>query len=75
LIFDEPLCRKKPAEGGDKKTWITAYTETRKDWLVNHSKPILRNTVYRCNCYLAEMDMDNWTLEKTPIVMHGTAVT
>jgi chitosanase len=65
---------KKPTDGGDSKAWITAYTKTRKDWLANHSKQILRNTVYRCNCYLAQIDKKNWDLEQTPVDMHGTLV-
>jgi chitosanase len=68
------FAEKKPSDGGDERAWIRDYTETRKDWLANHSKQVLRNTVYRCNCYLAEIDIDNWSLEQTPIVMHGTPV-
>ncbi|HXL25828.1 MAG TPA: chitosanase [Chthoniobacterales bacterium] len=65
---------KKPAAGGDSKVWITAYTKTRKDWLTSHSNSLLRNTVYRCNCYLIQIDKNNWDLEETPVVMHGTPV-
>jgi chitosanase len=65
---------KKPSAGGDSKKWIAAYTNARKDWLANHSNRILRNTVYRCNCFLAQIDKNNWNLEETPVVMHGTPV-
>ena len=65
---------KKPSAGGDRKKWITAYTNTRKDWLANHSSQILRNTVYRCNCFLTQIENDNWHLDQTPVVMHGTPV-
>jgi chitosanase len=68
------FAEKKPSDGGDSKVWITAYTHTRKDWLANHSNTILRNTVYRCNCFLAQIDRNNWSLEQTPIVMHGIEV-
>jgi chitosanase len=65
---------KKPVAGGDSKAWIMAYTKARKDWLANHSQQILRNTVYRCNCFLSQIDKQNWDLEETPVVMHGTPV-
>jgi chitosanase len=66
---------KKPSDGGDSKAWIKAYTETRRDWLANHSNKLLRNTVYRCDCFLQQIKDDNWNLEQTPVVMHGTPVT
>lgn len=65
---------KKPSDDGDEEDWISAYAETRRNWLTNHSNKVLRNTVYRCNCYLTEMSRNNWGLEQTPIVMHGTEV-
>jgi chitosanase len=65
---------KKPVAGGDSKAWITAYTKTRKEWLAGHSNSLLHNTVYRCNCYLTQIDKKNWDLEETPVVMHGTPV-
>jgi chitosanase len=68
------FAEKKPAAGGEGKKWIIAYTKTRKDWLANHSNGLLRNTVYRCNCYLSQIERDNWDLEQTPVVMHGTPV-
>ena len=68
------FAEKKPSDGGDEKSWIKDYTATRKDWLANHSKQVLRNTVYRCNCYLVQIDKSNWNLEQTPLVMHGTEV-
>jgi chitosanase len=66
---------KKPKDGGDSKSWITAYTKTRKDWLANHSNKLLRNTVYRCDCYLTQIDKGNWDLSEAPVFMHGTPVT
>lgn len=68
------FAEKKPADGGDSKEWIEAYTRTRKDWLANHSNDVLHSTVYRCNCYLDQIKKNNWDLEQTPIVMHGTPV-
>jgi chitosanase len=65
---------KKPVDGGDSKAWITAYTKARKEWLAGHSNLLLRNSVYRCNCFLSQIDKNNWDLEETPVVMHGTLV-
>ena len=63
---------RKPVDGGDSKAWITAYTKARKAWLADHSNSLLRKTVYRCNCFLTQIEKDNWDLEQTPVVMHGT---
>jgi hypothetical protein len=65
---------KKPSDGGDEQIWIHEYAEARRDWLANHSNKILRGTVYRVDCYLEEMEKDNWDLEQAPIVMNGTSV-
>jgi chitosanase len=65
---------KKPNDGGDEQIWIHQYTNTRRDWLAQHSNKILRNTTYRVDCYLKEMGRDNWILEQAPVVMNGTPV-
>lgn len=62
-----------PVKGGNEKEWIIAYTKARKSWLANHSERILRNTVYRPNCFLKCMDDDNWTLDK-PVIANGILV-
>ena len=64
---------KKPVDGGDERSWIKAYLETRRDWLKNHSNAILNKTTYRANCFLIECSKENWNLE-TPLVMNGTLV-
>jgi chitosanase len=68
------FAEKKPKDGGDEKAWIRAYTNARKEWLANHSNQILRNTVYRCNCYLTQIANNNWGLEQVPVNMHGSTV-
>src|SRR4029077_7328521 len=65
---------KKPSDGGDEEDWIQAYTDTRRDWLANHSNKILRGTTYRCDCYLREMERSNCKLAQAPVNMHGTEV-
>ncbi len=65
---------KKPAAGGDEKVWIRDYLAARKKWLAGHSNKILQGTVYRANCFIAELTRDNWMLATSPINMHGTNV-
>jgi len=65
---------KKPADGGDEEAWINAYLKARRQWLAGHSKPILRGTVYRVDCYLTQSAKSNWKLAETPVKMHGTNV-
>lgn len=65
---------KKPVDGGDEDAWIKAYLKARREWLAGHSNTILRGTVYRADCYLAEIARDNWLLGTAPINMHGTKV-
>jgi chitosanase len=65
---------KKPSDGGNERIWIHQYTNTRRDWLAQHSTKVLRNTVYRCDCYLREMNRANWDLAQAPINMHGTEI-
>jgi len=62
-----------PVRGGDEKAWISAYLEVRQDWLANHSKKILRPTVYRTKSYLKAIQQDNWMLDK-PLVANGVTV-
>jgi chitosanase len=65
---------KKPNAGGDEQAWTRAYIDTRREWLATHSNKILRNTIYRCDCYLHEMARGNWSLAQSPVNMHGTEV-
>jgi chitosanase len=64
---------KVPAAGGNEKKWISAYIKTRRDWLANHSNPILRGTVYRADFFGAQIHNDNWDL-KCPLVPHGVKI-
>jgi chitosanase len=68
------FAEKKPAAGGDEKTWIKAYIAARKKWLAGHSNKILQGTVYRANAFIAEHTRDNWMLSNSPVVMNGTPV-
>jgi chitosanase len=63
-----------PANGGDEKAWVKSYVEARYQWLANHSNKLLRNTVYRAQCFRNEIARENWALERLPIHINGTAV-
>ena len=53
-----------PVNGGDEKEWITNYVNTRHQWLANHSNPLLRNTIYRTNCFKEQVAHTNWDLSQ-----------
>ncbi len=63
-----------PASGGDERTWITQYVDTRQNWLANHENRILRNTIYRTECFKTEIDRNNWDLTQLPIVANGISI-
>lgn len=63
-----------PAKGGDEKTWLRQYVDTRQDWLANHQITILHATVYRTQCFKVEMARDNWELTQLPIDANGVDV-
>ena len=68
------FAEKKPSAGGNERIWIEEYLKARKNWLANHSNQLLRNTVYRANCYLDEVAKGNWGLDQGELVMNGTRV-
>jgi chitosanase len=63
-----------PAHGGEEKAWTAAYVKARRAWLAGHPDHLLRNTVYRGDCYAREIARSNWTLAMVPIEMNGVAV-
>jgi chitosanase len=65
---------KPPASGGDEKRWVAQYVNARHDWLANHSNRLLRKTIYRTNCFKAEIARDNWKLALMPINANGVPV-
>jgi chitosanase len=63
----------KPASGGNEKVWIKQYLDVRRDWLKNHSKTILRSTVYRPDFFLTQVKRNNWNLD-CPMAAHDVSV-
>lgn len=65
---------KPPAKGGSERNWIEQYVNTRHNWLATHSsRPILRKTIYRTNCFKEQMRNNNWDLTQ-PINANGIIV-
>jgi chitosanase len=63
-----------PSNGGKERAWITAYVKARQDFLAGHSRPAVRNTVYRTKCLQRQITRDNWQLADLPINAHGVSV-
>ena len=63
-----------PAKGGDEKTWIKQYVDTRHKWLANHPKKLLQQTVYRTQCFKREIARNNWDLSQVSINANGVKV-
>jgi hypothetical protein len=54
-----------PSKGGQEKKWIEEYVNVRHNWLATHSTvPVLRNTIYRTNCFKNCIKSGNWDLSK-----------
>jgi len=62
-----------PVNGGNEKEWIKNYVQIRHDWLETHSKPILRKTTYRMQCFIDAISRDNWFLSE-PINAHNVII-
>lgn len=65
---------KTPANGGSESIWLNQYVSVRHDWLKFHHNPLLRNTIYRTECYKEQLCTGNWNLQY-PILINGTLVT
>lgn len=52
-----------PNNGGNEKSWIAQYCQVRKEWLANHPRTILHETVYRMNFMLKCIKQDDWNLQ------------
>lgn len=60
-----------PIDGGDEKAWIKEYLATRAEWLQDNVRTILRDTIYRPNFFLSQIQRDNWNLDKFSISVQG----
>jgi chitosanase len=56
---------KVPVAGGSERRWINEYVNTRHNWLSTHtSRPILRKTIYRTQCFKDQIAKNNWDLKQ-----------
>lgn len=62
-----------PRNDGDEKAWIQAYVQTRHNWLLNHGNKLLPQTVYRTQCFLDQINTDNWDLKKA-VMANGVRI-
>ncbi len=53
--------------------WVIHYVATRREWLANHSIPILRKTVYRMDTFQALLQQKKWRLE-LPMTVRGVVL-
>jgi len=58
-----------------ENAWVKAYLETRKAWVTREPQPfaLARNTVFRMNDLLAQVNANNWDL-KLPFVVHDVTI-
>jgi chitosanase len=54
-----------PIKGGNEMEWIANYVKVRDEWLASHSNPLLRNTIYRTNCFKEQLSQHNWDLSQS----------
>jgi chitosanase len=67
--FPEPS----PKNGGDEKSWVTAYISARRTWLAGNSNPLVQKTVYRMDALMDIVKSGNWDLTK-PLVVRGVKI-
>jgi len=65
---------KTPRGGGEEKEWIRQYLKARDIWLRNHSRIILRNTVYRTEFLQKQINSNNWNLSQFPLYVNGVKI-
>lgn len=58
-----------PGEGA----WVRQYIALRRDWLANHSNPLLRRAVYRMDTFRSLADSGNWDLH-LPLTAHDVVI-
>lgn len=62
-----------PKNGGDEKTWIKQYVNTRHQWLAGSPKAVVTGTVYRTQCFKNALGKNNWDLS-LPVNANGILV-
>jgi len=63
-----------PANGGNEKVWVESYCKARRNWLANHSRTILHNTVYRMDFMLDRIKKGDWDLNQSPFIANDVKI-
>lgn len=56
-----------------ERPWIERYVTERRDWLANHTRTILRATVYRMDAFMQLIDDGSWDLP-LPLRVRGVSI-
>jgi chitosanase len=56
-----------------EERWLSAYVATRRNWLANNSRAILRDTVYQMDVFQRLIDQGYWNLE-LPLVVRDQEI-
>jgi len=65
---------KVPVNGGNEKAWTESYCKARREWLSNHTREVLRKTIYRMNFMLDRITDNDWDLSKGSYNANGVTV-
>ena len=63
-----------PTAGGTEQEWVTAYTNSRRKWLANHSRKILNKTTYRMDFFIDLIKNNDWHLSATFYRANGVKI-
>jgi chitosanase len=63
-----------PSNGGDEEKWVESYVKARKNWLANHPRTILHNTVYRMDFMLDRIAKGDWDLTQSPFIANDVKI-
>lgn len=62
-----------PSKGGSENEWISQYVDARHKWLANHSRKILRGTIYRTDFHKRQIIKGNWDFNP-PLLVNGVKI-
>ncbi|HEX8735021.1 MAG TPA: peptidoglycan-binding protein [Pyrinomonadaceae bacterium] len=72
-IRDRTIDRHGRLSNVGEKPWISHYIDVRREWLANHSVPLLRRTVYRMDALRQLIRDENWDL-RLPFTVRGLLI-
>lgn len=63
-----------PLNGGNEQIWVESYVKARRNWLANHSRKILRNTIYRMDFMIDRIEKRDWDLTQSPFIANDVKI-